>query len=343
MQCILFFALVMSRLCGGKHVHAFQGSASTSPVSPSRALNKNEYTYATRQHERTRLLSLEAAKVEEMMGTASATSHESDDIEEITLVPLSRDPILLISSRPLLNPNECTILQKWFQDKQSKQGQTLMSRVWKHVDDLVGCEAHMGESLPRILTYEPSSQESLLPDGLHVDTNNGRYFRHVTCLLYLTTNKEGATTFPLANRMDTMDCCNATVLNAAQSLLDSGVTHTFDKSGSEEHQKCCRSLEMAAEMLYKQDKGDGEASSFGLRVLPRAGMLCVFCNLLEDGTADPHSFHGGESGNAKEKALLTFFKEIPVETFSSQAELGQRAAETRRFLVEHYYDSKEVH
>lgn len=100
---------------------------------------------------------------------------------------------------------------------------------------------------------------------------------------------------------------------------------------------------MAAEMLYKQDDGNGEASSLGLRVLPRASMLCVFCNLLEDGTADPHSFHGGESGNDEEKALLTFFKEIPVETFSSQAELGRRAAKTRKFLVERYYDVKEVH
>jgi hypothetical protein len=46
---------------------------------------------------------------------------------------------------------------------------------------------------------QPSSHgyNRILPDGLHVDTNNGKYFRYLTVLLYLT-NSPAATVFPLA-------------------------------------------------------------------------------------------------------------------------------------------------
>lgn len=140
----------------------------------------------------------------------------------------------------------------------------------------------------------------------------------MTCLLYLTTNDEGATTFPsLANRMDTVQLFRREpkVLNAAQSLLNSGVTHTFDKVG--------------ALMLYKQEDDNGEASSLGLRVLPRAGMLCVFGCLLEGGTDDPHSFHSGESGNDEEKALFTFFQGDSCRNVFSASRAGSRATKTR--------------
>ncbi len=50
---------------------------------------------------------------------------------------------------------------------------------------------------PRYVKYIPKLVDkglfldALLPDGLHVDTNNGKLFRHITAILYLTTNKDG--------------------------------------------------------------------------------------------------------------------------------------------------------
>ena len=253
------------------------------------------------------------------------------------LIPLSRNPILLVSSQPLLTQDQCSILKRHFRVEPSQEGKVLLETVQKHIDKLTACPSHKGEAvLPRFVFYKPESLSNspLLPDGLHVDTNNGYYFRHITVLLYLTTNDNGATTFPLAIPMKkrsegTVD----DLLNAAQILLDSGITHTFDESHSKEHQELSKSLELAAKQLYD----DGSDCDHGLRVLPRAGTVCIFSNVLENGRADPYSFHGGEAGNDKEKALLTFFKEIPVESFSGQQEFGQRVAVTRKYLLNTYY------
>ena len=242
--------------------------------------------------------------------------------EEITLVPLSDAPILLMSSLPLLTPEECDTLRQHFQQGHSHAGEALLQRVQEQIDDLTGCPSHAGEPLlPRYISYPPQQvSDKLLPDGLHVDTNNGKLFRHVTCLLYLTTNASGATTFPLAKRSTSV------LERAAQDLLDSNIHHTLCD------RKQARILEEAAEDLYENDE-----SRCGIRVLPSAGMLCVFCNVLENGRPDPLSFHGGEAGNDKEKVLLTFFREISLDTFGDQAEFGQRVAETRRFLRARYY------
>jgi hypothetical protein len=265
--------------------------------------------------------------------TMETTLNRND--ESMTLVPLSRAPILLVSSQPLLTMDECNMLRRHFEKEYSQEGEFLLERVRKQIDRLTGCPSHDGEApLPRYLSYTPQASDPLFPDGLHVDTNNGKHFRHITALLYLTTNDNGATTFPLAWKGERTNRVMSEVVNAAQTLLDSNVTHTFDESQSEENRKLSMSLERAGEQLYKEESGD---EYMGLRVLPSAGMLCVFSNVLENGQPDPLSFHGGEAGNDDEKVLLTIFKEIPLELFSSREEFGRRVAEKRRYLLERYY------
>jgi hypothetical protein len=245
--------------------------------------------------------------------------------QELTLVPLSDEPILLVSSRPLLTQKECETLCLYFEQGPSEEGDAILECVRQQIDDLTGCLSHDGEAiLPRYVSYPPSEGgDRLLPDGLHVDTNNGKFFRHVTALLYLTTNHNGATTFPLAG------CKDTELERVAQAVLDSGVTHTLAEEQADKSQS--RILENAAQDLY-----DGN-SNVGLRVLPSMGKLCTFCNTLNDGTPDPLSFHCGEAGNDEFKALLTFFKEIPHSTFGSQQEFGQRVQETRQYLLDRYY------
>jgi hypothetical protein len=155
-----------------------------------------------------------------------------------------------------------------------------------------------------------------------VDTNNGKLFRHITALLYLTNHVNGATTFPLVGSQGTK------LERIAQAMLDCGVTHTLAEDTDTQKS---RILEQAAHDLY-----DGK-SSVGLRVLPSMGKLCVFCNILQDGKPDPFSLHGGEAGNDEFKALLTFFKEIPLSTFTSRQEFGQQVEESRQYLINRYF------
>ena len=242
----------------------------------------------------------------------------------LTLVPLSDAPLLLVSSRPLLTNEECGILCRNFEQGPSEEGDFLLKRVHQQIDNLTGCPSHDGEAvLPRYVSYPPSQNDNpLLPDGLHVDTNNGRLFRHVTALLYLTNNANGATTFPLAGSKDTK------LERIAQAMLDSGVTHTRAEAADNQN---FRVLEQAAHDLY-----DGK-SNVGLRVLPSMGKLCVFCNILQDGKPDPFSLHGGEAGNDEFKAVLTFFKETPLSTFTSRQEFGQKVQESHQYLINRYF------
>lgn len=334
--------LIMALLHQPRNVaEAFQVGSKTRLGSPGTIKDKD---HQPRDRMPTRIQYMDTEEDTEVL-TMERPALPTNAEQPISLVPLSREPILLVSSEPLLTIDECNVLQSHLQSKHSEHGELLLQRVQSQIDELTGCPRHSGEApVPRFLLYEKHSRDStlettstrLFPDGLHVDTNNGQYFRHVTCLLYLTANDDGATTFPLANPPDPND--DDELRTAAQTLLDMGVTHTLDKSQSDENRKLSKMLEDAGRDLFLEGDREQASSTRGVRVLPRAGMLCVFSNLLETGMADPLSFHGGEAGSGdKEKALLVFFKEIPMECFSSQAELGQCATKTRKYLIERYY------
>jgi len=199
-----------------------------------------------------------------------------------TMVPLSRPPLLLLqSSAPVLSKDACSLLSRYFEHletidstgaHQLDEGQTrtaegLLRDVHDVIDKVTNCPRHDGEVLvPRYVRYESTATDNdllfdperfgraLLPDGLHVDTNNGRLFRHVTAILYLTNNFEGfsvddeshdesmggpimeedafvaggGTTFPLAiplnNEDGTSDRNN--LLGAARRLLERNIHHT---------------------------------------------------------------------------------------------------------------------
>jgi hypothetical protein len=84
---------------------------------------------------------------------------------------------------------------------------------------------------------------------------------------------------------------------------------------------------------------DEEATTTGVRVHPRRGHVTIFSGIKTDGYPNPLSFHGGEAlaeGDG-EKALLTFFYEVPPDSFTSRKEFGERVAEReQRFLERHF-------
>lgn len=82
---------------------------------------------------------------------------------------------------------------------------------------------------------------------------------------------------------------------------------------------------------------------------PKPGKLCVFHNLLDDGTPDPLAFHGGEAILGRnsfpstdavgKKVLLVFFKTIPSANASNPnpVELAQKSLESRNWIIDQYY------
>jgi hypothetical protein len=262
--------------------------------------------------------------------------------KEVPFIPISRSPLLLFSSQPVATGEECNLLIDLFdaivKEKEDlfhselastqERAWSILERIQNQIDEWLESPRHDGESpLPRYVTYEPSDPSyacpstgdsihtqvnveipswstTLLPDGLHVDTNNSQHFRHITVLLYLTTNTEGgATTFPLANASPA-----SSSVQAAISLIQDGITHTQMANANP---VLCKDLENAARQLYDvttATTASSSSSSTGIRVLPQAGHVCAFFNLDgETGMPDPISFHGGEADlgqdDVKRKAL----------------------------------------
>jgi hypothetical protein len=281
--------------------------------------------------------------------------YQNTDTTSLTLIPLSTKPLIMVSSQPIANKEECALLMDFFDlirsstdaPPQHHDAWPILERIQNQLDTLLDSPHHEGESaLPRYLIYNPERagdearvrnaiafsarmlRKKLLPDGLHVDTNNSKHFRHITTLLYLTTNVDGATTFPLANADGKRDAA----IQAANSLINEEVTHTQMVNANAEH---CELLEEAALRLYAND------NESGIRVLPEEGKLCVFYNLQPSGLPDPFSFHGGEAllqGETK-KAVLTFFKEISLKNFSTREEFAEQAAQARQRLIDLYIDN----
>lgn len=128
------------------------------------------------------------------------------------LIPLSLNPPLLVSQSPLLSPEECDTLIAWCHEANQRgismaamlhavedvEGKHVLQKLQRLVHHAVlgmdGTEADY--VLPRYLHYpacvydthedgrlynnhlETVTVKELLPDGLHVDTNNNQQFRH---------------------------------------------------------------------------------------------------------------------------------------------------------------------
>lgn len=326
------------------------------------------------------------------------------DQEPITLVPISRNPVILRTSAPILKSREeCDAVAAFFEymadgaiansndelDSSEPDNELLLERgaelfqfVHRTINELVGGSDDDAESvLPRFLTYDPQdppisgsapSCDELLPDGLHVDNNNGMHFRYMTVLLYLTSNNAGATTFPLATPLhvscEHVDCKDFTSTSTtfatsatkdmevlAQELIENGIYHTrghhhgkLRDVETEQSTQTATALDIiehtAVDLYQSQNQGGQRTSSHGrgLRVLPEAGYACVFLNLDESGCPDPLAFHGGENlldgwGDGKQKKLLTFFREVPVQEFKTRDEFVERANERRDVILQRYY------
>jgi hypothetical protein len=139
---------------------------------------------------------------------STGTANVSTKTRKKKLVPLSTNPLLFASSDPLLSKRDAKELRQWCQDnlqsqktihpslfeRGSDEVPSLLQRLRNDVDALVGYNGLGEEVMARYLSYTANPAETrhddnsvpepclttsvLLPDGLHVDTNNGRFFRH---------------------------------------------------------------------------------------------------------------------------------------------------------------------
>ncbi len=271
-----------------------------------------------------------------------------------------------------------------------ENGRQIIYRVRKEIDRLTNSPSHSGDfALPRFLSFnvesvpDPSQDgvketlHALLPDGLHSDNVNNMLTRHISALLYLSDDVDdhergdlvgGATTFPLAVPLDKSDADKSEwdlcLDRAAHRLVEENSLHTGKRNwdGSEED---CTLLESAAYSLFQREisknapmgdislKVNLPSSEMGVRVHPKPGRLCVFHNLLDDGTPDPLALHAGEailgrrtsnnnnnspSAPVGKKVLLVFFKTIPSVDPSNpdQDELARRSSESRNWIMDEY-------
>jgi len=312
---------------------------------------------------------------------ASASAELNDDDYFLThpqMVPLSETPLLLLqSSTPIISREGCLLLSRYF-DQQSNadendrayqldkvdihRAETLLRVVHDVIDKLTNCLKHDGEmQMPRYVRYDsviideksmlyPSIfRDILLPDGLHVDTNNGKLFRHLTAILYLTDSVEvggyfvsgGGTTFPLAVPFGEKGTGESNKLqDAGRHLLRRGIHHT--KGDKSEYSGLIENAALnvfnshvVKKETFASNERHGnnsliETKHCGIRVMPSVGKLIYFHNVDDDGLPDPLSFHCGEelitllpndadpinlSILANTKRILVFFKEIPMQTF----------------------------
>ncbi len=302
---------------------------------------------------------------------AEVTSH-------VKLKPLSFNPILVESSRPILSPYECQVLSSWVSAQPSldfaaleagllkgEEGAKILASVQKLLCEVLVIDKNE-IVMPKYLKYtyvgnvgdiqgngsgdrrgtrylKDYKVEDLLPDGLHVDTNNGKYFRHWTVLLYLNScHRLGATTFPLAvpiSGSDKRSWANSNydeVHEAAKMLIDENVYHTRQIGGSADQSILGVKLDRAALalMIQDQEETDTTINNYGVRVMPRQGCFCLFSGLQRNGSPNPNSFHGGEAifkGESKE--LLSFFYEVPPNGIMSLEALGEKVVKREERFV----------
>lgn len=312
----------------------------------------------------------------------TAGSDRSD--ETIQMTPLSCPPLLLLqSSSPILSSEQCAALIEYFNHNTATEGaahdyaKSLLGDVHDIIDKVTNCPRHDDETkLPRYVRYYPRLineeilfdskrlNDVLLPDGCHVDTNNGKLFRHITAILYLTDNASdncnfgGSTTFPLAmpwigggTAADKVN--DNALLSSATRLLERKIHHTkadSDQSAISDG----RRLEMACVNSFNRDQANKNAShnTMGVRVMPQAGKLIFFHNINDDGMPDATSFHGGEEliniladeqsnrSAGRTKDILVFFKEISIGSFSDMNSFADCVAKARQWTIQTYYSCK---
>ena len=310
------------------------------------------------------------------------------------MIPLSNSPLLLLQSTfPIISRQECDLLSQYFrggneseQNKGKEKAEANLHRVQEKIDRLTNCPSHSHEmQTPRYARYDAklTSMEKLissdfvndlLPDGLHVDTNNGKLFRHITAILYLTDNEEGlmngnvdigsmvfgaGTTFPLAIPFGFKDGTTACESNVSTNILSRGIHHTKATcdEGDDSDQRLLE--QMSLDIFYRdiskhlsddvQFLGSKNTTQFGIRVMPQAGKMIYFHNVAEDGRPEPTSFHGGEEIMVVDKQLtfdpttdihksiLVFFKEIPVEKIIDFGSFANEVQKARKWTIEKYY------
>ena len=348
-------------------------------VAPSRLNGLKEQLFAaeTAYLERT---SADSAVV----GSDGAREHKGT----IQMTPLSCPPLLLLqSSTPIISNKQCETLIEYFDHItatgdtsptldaiQIENAKSLLGDVHDIIDKVTNCPRHNGErKLPRYVRYLPrlineeilfdskKLNDVLLPDGCHVDTNNGKLFRHITAILYLTDNLTndcnfgGGTTFPLAKpwiggQALTDEMNDDALLNSATRLLERNIHHTkgdTDQSANSDG----RRLEMAGIDVFHRDHTENNApyNNIGVRVMPQAGRLIFFHNINDDGMSDATTFHGGEElisipsnqqsslDTERTKNILVFFKEIPIDSFSNLDGFTDCVSKARRWTRQAYY------
>lgn len=272
---------------------------------------------------------------------------------------VSQCPWIWMSNEPLVTRSECRQLETYFRhqtsngttEKNGANGDTFPpppQSFWTltaTLDSMLDRNADP-PVWPRFLEYE--AQESthwharqLLEDGLHVDTNNGLYFRYLTVLLYLTNAQSSATTFPLANtpKINTTNHnynIHSRAHTAARQLVDANVLHTRAQDTTIDNVAASDCLEELAWLQYCH--GNKNNNDYGgVRILPRQGHILVFAGVEQSGKAHPSSFHGAETLlYPDKKTVLSFFYEVPVELFDCRAEFGRVAAQRIQALVDKY-------
>ena len=164
----------------------------------------------------------------------SVSQRRRSQKKKIPLIQLSPNPLLFVSSSPLLTPKECEIVSEWCRDvekrgdsiedllrnhenhiknphskeptdhPQDRKGIQVMRKLQRLVHHSVlglggsprqKSNLHVEDDyvVPRFLHYQSTegrtrqecndhwnsvTVDQLIPDGLHVDTNNNKHFRH---------------------------------------------------------------------------------------------------------------------------------------------------------------------
>ena len=166
------------------------------------------------------------------------------------------------------------------------------------------------------------------------------YHNDRTVLFYLNTcHESGATTFPLATRMNVPESVSShsPAHQAAEAIiLHENQLHTRVASNVDVL-KLGQQVEEVA-LKLRHDVHDG--INCGIRLVPKQGHCCIFSSLTKDGYSNPYSIHGGEVLQQGEtKDVLTFFYEVPCsETtrISSRQELGEHVQKRElEFLQRH--------